>query len=51
MLNADRRLTLSEKECIINALLDRIKNYQTNWIEQEVCLTFIKNKNENLDNQ
>lgn len=48
---ADRRLTLSEKECIINALLERIKNYQANWIEQEVCLTFIKNKNENLDNQ
>jgi hypothetical protein len=47
---SERRLTSEEKECLIHKLLEKIKNYNSDWIEQEVCLEYIRNKNENMDN-
>lgn len=41
---AERRLTSKEKECIIYTLLEKIKNYNSDWQEQEVCLEYIRNR-------
>jgi hypothetical protein len=41
---ADRRLTDMVKQGIINELLERIKNYNTIWTEQSVCMEYIRNK-------
>ena len=48
---ADRKLTKPEKECIINVLLERIVKFNTNWKEQEVCLDYIRNRNEDVRNR
>jgi len=40
----DRKLTQSEKECIIETLLEKIEKFSSFWKEQECCLTFIKER-------
>lgn len=40
---ADRKLTLNEKSAIIDALIDRIKNYGS-WDEQEICLEYLEKR-------
>ena len=40
----DRMLTSTEKECIINELLDRILKFDQVWKEQEICINFIKER-------
>ena len=45
----DRRLTTEEKECIIESLLNRILTFEKSWREQDICIEYIKDKNENMD--
>lgn len=48
---SDRQLTKLDKENIIAQLITRIQAYKLDWKEQSKCLDYIRNKNENLDNQ
>lgn len=41
---SDRRFTENQKECIIEALFERIVNFNKEWIEQEICLSYIKER-------
>jgi hypothetical protein len=41
---ADRRLTKTQKEAIIDILLNNIVNFSKEWSEQEVCINFIKER-------
>jgi hypothetical protein len=47
----DRRLTKLEKEYTIKELLNRIEEFNLEWNEHSKCIEFIRNKNENMDNQ
>jgi hypothetical protein len=40
----DRKLTQSEKEYIIEILLEKIEKFSSSWKEQECCLIFIKER-------
>ena len=48
---SDRRLTKPEKEHIIEQLLKRIEEFNLDWNEHSKCIEYIRNKNENMDNQ
>ena len=48
---SERQLTHLDKELIITQLLKRIQEYKLDWKEQSMCIEYIRNKNENLDNQ
>jgi hypothetical protein len=41
---SDRKLTLSEKELIINLLFERILNFKKSWREHDLCVNFIKER-------
>ena len=48
---SERQLTHLDKELIITQLLKRIQEYKLDWKEQSTCIEYIRNKNENMDNQ
>ena len=41
---SDRKLTVEEKECIINLLLEKILTFEQSWKEQDICINFIKER-------
>lgn len=41
---SDRRFTENQKEYIIEALFKRIMSFDQEWSEQEICLTYIKER-------